>query len=422
LAQESFAEMVENTSKGEVCVVEKCYVLLGINPQEQCLLFSAMQQLVDVERESNPGRSNRSSFIRQNRHMLLMFMQTKLSLSMDQSKLRLPESELDQIRQPKQTFELNFPLESFDKISLPLPLPNVSGHWGFATLLRCIGCSEVVVLLKLLLLERSVLILGTNTIEVTSCCCALLELLEPYKWASTFMPLLPPDLIDFLHSPVPYITGMAAKDRNHLSDIQNDDRLKECIASDGLSVLNLDYGQLMISDSDLIGETIRTHGSQSGVEIYSARIKELVDRNNSVSDSFRSFFTHGFSTKEQITLNSSRRTIRKHLHSLAGVLHSKPDSWPAYLKYNEYSKAHEFTPTMLLEPLRKTIMHQLKYQEMMAHTQLFVGFVENLKNDSEKRSELLKGAAAAFIVDFLNFKWPRYRNMHLGLDKESWCV
>jgi len=408
LAKESFDEMNACARVGEVCIVEKSYVLLGTKPEEQSLLFAAMQQMVDMERE------RKTSFIGQNRHMLLMLMQTKLCLSKEQSEFCLPESELAQIRQPKRIFDLDLQFGTFEKISLPLPLPHVSAHWGFATLLLRVGCLELIVLLKLLLLERSVVVLGTNIEEVTSSSCAILDLLKPYKWASTFMPILPPSLIDFLSSPVPYITGMVADNGRHLQDMINDYRVQEAIASDGLSVLNLDSGKLTTSGSDQVGEMIRMFGNKIGIEFYAARLKELAASKDSTLNSFRSFFTHGPSTKERITLHSTREKIKRHLHSLAGDLYLHPETWREYLEYNEFSKAHEFTPAMFLEPLRKKMMHKLKYQEMMAHTQLFVGFVENLKNESDDRAELCRGNAAAFIVDFLNFKWPRYRNLHLS--------
>jgi len=412
-AREAYKLMTES-QEDEVCIVEKSYILLGTRPEEQSLLFAAMQNMVDMERESNSKDRSQSSFIGQNRHMLLMLMQTKLCLSKDQSAFSLPDSELACIRQPRRMFEPDLPLGSFKQICLPLPLPHVSAHWGFATLLLRLGAKELLVVLKLLLLERSVVILGTNMEEVTTCSCAILDLLKPYQWASTFMPLLPPALIDFLSSPVPYITGMVAESSDHLLEMQNDYRVQEAIASDGLSVLNLDSGKLTTSDSDQVGERIRMFGTNTGIEFYATRLKELASNQASTLNSFQSFFTNGPSMKERITLHSTREKIKKHLHSLAGDLYHHPDAWPEYLEYNEFSKAHEFTPAMFLEPLRKKMMHQLKYQEMMAHTQLFVGFVENLKNESDERAERLKGDAAAFIVDFLNFKWPRYRNLHLS--------
>lgn len=280
LAKESFDEMNACARAGEVCIVEKSYILLGTKPEEQSLLFAAMQQMVDMEREVrnipliilHPRNTNffvcwfiiqsKTSFIGQNRHMLLLLMQTKLCLSKEQSEFSLPESELAQIRQPKRIFDLDLQFGTFEKISLPLPLPHVSAHWGFATLLLRMGCLELIVLLKLLLLERSVVVLGTNIEEVTSASCAILDLLKPYKWASTFMPILPPSLIDFLSSPVPYITGMVADNGKHLQEMIYDYRVQEAIASDGLSVLNLNSGKLTTSGSDQVGEMIRMYGNK----------------------------------------------------------------------------------------------------------------------------------------------------------------
>ena len=50
-AKEAYDAMVKADEFGDVCIVEKCYVLIGTKSQDQSLLFCALQQLVDAERE-----------------------------------------------------------------------------------------------------------------------------------------------------------------------------------------------------------------------------------------------------------------------------------------------------------------------------------------------------------------------------------
>ena len=51
LAAESFKFMNEADSGGDIIIIESCYVMIGTKPQEQSLVLSALQKVVDVERE-----------------------------------------------------------------------------------------------------------------------------------------------------------------------------------------------------------------------------------------------------------------------------------------------------------------------------------------------------------------------------------
>jgi len=86
-----------------------------------------------------------------------------------------------------------------------LPLPQISNEWGVAQLILRFKLPMLLNLLLLLLLERSVLIIGENSEDVSSSAFALLDLLKPYKWSSVFLPSLAEDMIDFITSPVPFI-------------------------------------------------------------------------------------------------------------------------------------------------------------------------------------------------------------------------
>ena len=60
------------------------------------------------------------------------------------------------------------------------------------------------------------------------------------------MPLLPENMIDFVQSPVPFITGISAKSKAAASKIQNDQRVTEAMEN-GLSVINLITGTVLIT-------------------------------------------------------------------------------------------------------------------------------------------------------------------------------
>ncbi|TYZ63872.1 hypothetical protein PybrP1_006234 [[Pythium] brassicae (nom. inval.)] len=66
---------------------------------------------------------------------------------------------------------------------------------------------SVVKILAHLLLEKQVAIMGESSARVTAVCTAFLLLLAPFQWQSTYIPVLPSSLLDFLHSPVPFLAG-----------------------------------------------------------------------------------------------------------------------------------------------------------------------------------------------------------------------
>jgi len=51
LASEAYRAMVASDKRGDICVIEKCYVFIGTRPKEHSALFCALQQMVDWERE-----------------------------------------------------------------------------------------------------------------------------------------------------------------------------------------------------------------------------------------------------------------------------------------------------------------------------------------------------------------------------------
>ena len=221
----------------------------------------------DIRRRSvfddDDDTENRRSydFGSDNRHAVLSTLQSKLSLSPRQRRISYPRSEMDHVSNPRSRFVVDLSIMGFDNVSLPLPLPEVSGQWGLATLFLGIKDSGLIILLKLLLLERSVLVVGETSEEVTACATALLELLEPYKWASAFMPLLPAEMLDFVSSPVPFIAGMIVEDKQHLHSIIHDPGVKDAMLT-GLSIVNLVSGKLIVTrergTSDMLRRSFQT--------------------------------------------------------------------------------------------------------------------------------------------------------------------
>ena len=182
---------------------------------------------------------------------LLTVMQAKLCLSEKQRRKHFPKSQLEHVKGTRDVFKITLPIRNAATIKLPLPLPSVGKQWGFAKLLLTIGPDSLLLALRLLLLERSILVLGHSIEEVTTCCQALLEILQPFEWKGIFTPVLPYSMLDFVLSPVPFLAGMAVETPGVIGLIADDVRTMEAMTC-GMSLLNLTTGSLLITSESEI--------------------------------------------------------------------------------------------------------------------------------------------------------------------------
>ncbi|KAL9183930.1 hypothetical protein ACHAXT_002016 [Thalassiosira profunda] len=420
LGLESYQAMLDAAKEGDICIVEKSYVLTGTSLKDQSLFFCALQNLIDMERKINDkaARSTakrrssegeegtrRYSFDPENRKAVLSALQSKLLLTPLQRRVGYPRDEMAHINNPQRRYVVDLSsIMGFGKISLPLPLPEVSGQWGLATLFLRIKDSGLLILLKLLLLERSVLVVGETSEEVTACTTALLELLDPYKWASAFMPLLPREMLDFVSSPVPFIAGMIVEGKRHLHSILHDHGVKDAMLH-GLSIVNLVAGKLIVTreqgTSDMLRRSFQTIPELS---LYQKRLEEYYRLPSSNLRSFQSFFKNGASPRESLTLRKVKKLVKAHMSQFTMGLNDRPDAWQQYGEFNEATGTFDFCPDKFIQPLKDRLIFSIQFQEMMAHTQLFVGYVEELQLAHEKRSNLLSGPSAQFIARWVELQ------------------
>ena len=192
---------------------------------------------------------------RERRHRIVEAMLQALRLTRGQAAIGFPRNYLDYIVEGKHYFETTLPIPRASPIKLPLPLPSIGKQWGLSRLLMDIGPDSLVLMLKLLLMERSILVLGENLEEVTAIACSLLELLEPFEWRSVFLPVLPQKMLDFLNSPVPFVAGMAVNDYARVCEAEKDLRTLDAMAN-GMSLLNLSTNTLHITSEAEISQML----------------------------------------------------------------------------------------------------------------------------------------------------------------------
>ena len=180
---------------------------------------------------------------------MLQKIRNKLSLSPHQDRITYPVDETQHMNKQATEFEAEPLLHGFPTVSLPLPIPDMTGEWGVATLFLKFHARALLLVLNLLLLEKSVLVVGTSNEEVSCCTLALLRLLEPFEWASVFINSIPINFLEFINSPVPFIAGLMPQNDEKLGDILKDDLVKDAI-SNGLIILNLNSNEVYVGNDE----------------------------------------------------------------------------------------------------------------------------------------------------------------------------
>ena len=444
--REAYAAMITADNLGDVAIVEQCYVMIGGRADDQSILHNTLQQLVNYEREEallrfcgrkngvlqegkvrappdasgsrRPSLGDRdeveqsfldyTSKLVSRRHNNLKYVQAECRLSREQIAYGLKNIDpLDELNGIGMRFQVKLPVRNSTKIDLPLPLPNIGKEWGFAKLLLSIGPDSTLLALKLLLLERSILVLGDRPDEVTAACRALLRLIKPFKWASTFMPVLPFAMLDFVNSPVPFVAGMSVEGDHAMHLIEEDIRVIEA-QSEGMSIINLKSGALHITSESGIGNKLSLSSSlRKKIHALYRRLITLAENKKSSIHSLKQFCTTGVSSKERLTLQAASSSIEKYFGGLLGDVTSD-DGWlERYGKMDEASGQYVFHAEWMTEALRA----ELRFQEDLIQTQLFYSFVDSERAKTKEIEEARNGDAARFIADWLMFRWKKRKGM-----------
>jgi hypothetical protein len=425
LARESYETMKANDRMGSICVVEKCYTLIGCQPDEHILLLGPLQQLINSERDEilefrqmrndmNAKKRPKEKAIndveeerrlerelKNRRQVIVRSMREKLRLTTRQALVTYPRSQLEHVYGKLHYFESFIPQIPGDQepIKLPLPLPRIGKEWALAQILLDIGPDSLVLCLKLLLLERSILVVSDNLQQVSMCACALIELLKPFEWASAFMPVLPRRMLDFINSPVPFIAGVSVHD---FTEIEHDDRVLEAM-SQGMSLLNLKTSTLHITTekgmSDMIGLDPYL---RSKLKLLVSRLQHFVENDpQSPLRNLNTFLRFGLSRRESLTLNSVCQVLEQHFTCFCGDLAVNDKAWKRYGTVDVKTNEFMFQPDWFLNPIRT----DHAFHEAMVRTQLFSGYVHERREDQIEMKEIMEGELGYFIAEWVYEKW-----------------
>jgi hypothetical protein len=83
-------------------------------------------------------------------------------------------------------------------------------EWTTAVLFSCLTSAQIFKICNLLLMEKSLVIVGEDVGIVTALTFAVSALLTPFQWQGVFIPLVPNMVREIFDAPVPFIVGSTA--------------------------------------------------------------------------------------------------------------------------------------------------------------------------------------------------------------------
>ena len=92
----------------------------------------------------------------------------------------------------------------------------------FEVLMTCLSCENVIKIVGAMLLDRKIVLISTNPTLLNFCSIALLNLLYPFEWRYTMIPVLPKKLLPILDAPVIYLIGIDGKIESAFQYIPSD--------------------------------------------------------------------------------------------------------------------------------------------------------------------------------------------------------
>lgn len=224
-----------------------------------------------------------------------------IHLSRKQARVELPSDDIEIIRQRPPTFSIDLP--AFDwvtNVRIPLPLPQVAKDWGVAQLFLSLTPDHICSILKLMLIERSILVVGQSSELITSSILALMQLLRPFNWASNCLPLLPLAMLDFVSSPVPFVAGMIICNGIKFSEIIDRDEVTDAV-KEGLSVVDFTQGKLLVTKEKGIKKIVeQSPAPVQQLSAFKERLEMLRDEGGSSLASFGAFLKTGL-TREEVS-------------------------------------------------------------------------------------------------------------------------
>lgn len=190
---------------------------------------------------------------------------------------------------------------------------------------------------------------------------------------SSRLPILPPGMIDYVNSPVPFIAGTVSFD---LPDIENDDRVLEAMSAK-MSLLNLSATTLLITTERNVAWMLSLDPYlREQLGYLRSRIVELQQLPGSALSDLKTFVSEGPSPNEALTLRSVRLALEGYFSRFCGDLAQNSLAWK---RYGTIDAANNNKFTFWTDWFLNSARADHAFQEHVVWTQLSYGYVDQCR-------------------------------------------
>ncbi|KAJ8006840.1 hypothetical protein DPEC_G00111400 [Dallia pectoralis] len=117
------------------------------------------------------------------------------------------------------TIKTFLPGSGTETMELCRPSDSRLEHVDFECLFSCLSLRLLVRVFGSLLLERRIIFTADKLSTLSQCCHAMVALLYPFTWQHTYIPVLPPAMLDIVCTPTPYIVGLLSSSLPQLTEL-----------------------------------------------------------------------------------------------------------------------------------------------------------------------------------------------------------
>ncbi|KAL0962801.1 hypothetical protein UPYG_G00345650 [Umbra pygmaea] len=117
------------------------------------------------------------------------------------------------------TIKTFLPGSGTETMELCRPSDSRLEHVDFECLFSCLSLRLLLRVFGSLLLERRVIFTADNLSTLSQCCHAVVALLYPFTWQHTYIPVLPPVMLDIVCTPTPFIVGLLSSSLPQLTEL-----------------------------------------------------------------------------------------------------------------------------------------------------------------------------------------------------------
>ncbi|XP_054633000.1 DENN domain-containing protein 2A [Dunckerocampus dactyliophorus] len=266
-------------------------------------------------------------------------------------------------------------------IELCRPSDSRLEHVDFECLFSSLSLRLLLRVFASLLLERRVIFTADKLSTLSQCCHAVVALLYPFTWQHTYIPVLPPSMLDIVCTPTPFIVGLLSSSLPRLKELPIEEVL----------VVDLGNSRFLrqLDDED----SILPHKLQAAVEHVLEKRRELAGEkgdlpNDSsslsavVSEAFVRFFVEMVGHYSLFMGGAEREDESSSLSSPTSP--SSPSSSSSFQR-------EAFRKAVTSKSLRR-------FLEVFMETQMFTGFIQ----ERELRRQGLRGLFEVRAQEYLD--------------------